>query len=225
MTDADPRCEQMIQTQLVRRGIDDARVLDAMRRVPRHRFVRPEDQGLAYDDGALPTRHGQTISQPYVVALMTQMLDVPPGTRVLEVGTGSGYQAAVLAAMGAVVFSVERDAALASQAMTTLRELGYAEHVMIHVGDGTLGWAEHAPYDRVLVTAAGPMLPPALREQAADHARIVMPIGDRDTQHLVTFDRQGERWHRTDGLAVRFVPLVGRDGWTDGGNAAATMSP
>lgn len=207
-----PEAVTMVTTQLRRRGIDDQRVLDAMARVPRRLFVPEPVRHRAWNDEALPLGEGQTISQPYVVALMTQMLDVQPGDRVLEIGTGSGYQAAVLAALGAQVFSVERHEGLARQAQSALRA-AEAPDVMIRIADGTLGWPEHAPYDRIIVTASGPALPQPLLQQTRDGGRIVAPLGDEHDQRLVLFTRDGDTWTRTEGIPVRFVPLIGAHGW------------
>ncbi len=203
----------MVDQQLRRRGISDARVLQAMRDVPRHRFVPLADRSRAYDDCALPTADGQTISQPYVVALMTELLVVSPGLNVLEVGTGSGYQAAILAELGATVVTIERNPRLADAARWILEQLRYDDRVTVVVGDGTLGWPERGPYDRAIVTAAAPHLPQALREQIVPGGRVVIPTGDMVDQRLTIFDRMGDDWRRTDGIAVRFVPLIGREGW------------
>ncbi len=205
----------MVQTQIAARGIADAAVLEAMRTVPRHRFVPGHALVDAYADRALVTLHHQTISQPYVVGLMTQLLEVLPGMRVLEVGTGSGYQTAVLLAMGADVVTIERHRALADEADALLRELFPSASCKVVVGDGTLGSPDDAPFDRIIVTAGAPGLPVALRQQLADGGRIVIPTGTREEQVLVTFQLHNGRWLDTHSLPCRFVPLLGEDGWAD----------
>ena len=172
-----------------------------------------EQQHAAYIDGAQPIGHGQTISQPYVVALMTQSLDVGPNHSVLEIGTGSGYQTAILARLAHHVYSVERLGELAASAREVLERLGIT-NVTVHVGDGTLGWREHAPFDRILCGAASPDMPTSWIDQLIDGGRIVLPVGSRDYQQLIRVDKQGDRIQRTDLCAVRFVPLIGEEGWT-----------
>ena len=212
----------MVERDLRRRGIDDPGVLEAMARVPRHRFVPDVPAAEAYADSALPTGQGQTISQPYIVARMTQLLCVEAGVRVLEVGTGSGYQAAVLAVLGADVVSIERSEALADRARRCLADVlpelapvGAAQRGRVDVvtGDGTLGYREAAPYDRILVTAAAPALPPAYREQLADPGVIVIPLGDREQQQLIVIEQRDGQLIRRRDAACRFVPLVGQAGW------------
>lgn len=205
---------KMVDRQLRRRGVSDDAVLDAMLWVPRHAFVPADHVRSAYADKALPTAEGQTISQPYMVALMTESLSVRAGLRILEIGTGSGYQTAVLAQIGAMVVSVERSAALAEAARQRLEALGYADRVSVVVGDGTRGWPPAAPYDRILVTAGAPRLPAAYREQLVDGGRIVIPLGDRTVQRLTNLDRDGDQWTRTESTACKFVPLIGEDGWS-----------
>ncbi len=205
---------RMVERQLRPGGIVDPRVLRQMRSVPRHHFVNPNDQHRAYDDGALPTVHGQTISQPYIVALMSQMLQVNAVDRVLEIGTGTGYQTMILAGLAAHVVSVERDEDLAERARRMMKQFDLV-NVTVHTGDGTLGWPEEGPYDRILVTAAAPDVPPPLREQLADGGRMVIPTGDRAVQRLTIVERQGDDYRRINGLDVRFVPLVGEAGWSD----------
>ena len=209
----------MVDRQLRSRGIDDARVLEGMQSVPRHRFVPVEDLDRAYSDHALPTAEGQTISQPYMVALMTELLDVQPGSRVLEVGTGSGYQSAILLLLGAKLATIDLSGVLSASAQATLTRLavdlplpGLGE-VEFVVGDGTLGHAPKAPYDRILVTAAAPSLPNAYREQTADGGKVVVPVGGRDEQALMVYERRGEDWRTTRSIGCRFVPLVGEQGW------------
>ena len=208
--------EAMVAQQLAARGIHDARVLDAMRQVPRHRFVPPDLVAHAYDDMPLPIGEHQTISQPYMVALMTEALALHDATpRVLEVGTGSGYQAAVLAAMGARVVSIERLPALALRARGLLAELGHGERVRVVEADGTLGWPEGGPYDGILVTAGAPQLPRPLVEQLAAGATLVLPLGQESVQMLVRVHR-GEEGLREDYLGeCRFVKLHGTYGWKE----------
>jgi protein-L-isoaspartate(D-aspartate) O-methyltransferase len=198
---------------LASRGIRDPRVLDAMRAVPRHLFVREHLRGQAYRDYALPLSAGQTISQPFVVARMTELLGVDAEHKVLEIGTGSGYQTAVLARLARWVFSLERVAELARTAIQRMRELG-VENVKIQTFDGTVGWSEMAPYDRILVTAAAPAAPPPLLEQLAPGGRLLVPEGRRESQRLVIYDKDrfGEL-RRQEADSVAFVPLVGRHGW------------
>ena len=205
--------QRMVEDDLRRRGIRDLRVLDAMEAVPRHRFVPPAERGHAYEDRALPLELGQTISQPYIVAFMTEALRIRRGDRVLEVGTGSGYQTAVLARLAAKVLTIERIADLQGAAREILDELG-VHNVRYLVRDGTLGWPEHAPYDRILVTAGAPEVPPALKQQLSpDGGLMVIPVGDADLQELVAVTREGTSWATEPLLGCRFVPLVGDEGW------------
>jgi protein-L-isoaspartate(D-aspartate) O-methyltransferase len=209
----------MVESQLRPRGIDDPRVLDAMLAVPREHFLPPEAQHLAYRDGAVPLGEGQTMSQPFMVAVMTQALDPGPDDRVLEVGTGSGYQAAVLARLSAEVYSMERIPELAETARENLDRLGIT-NVVIRTGDGTLGWPEAAPFDRILVAAAAPKIPPALAAQLTrESGRLVAPVGDLRLQRLAIVDRIGDTYRRTDSTECRFVPLLGAGGW--GGSATS----
>lgn len=200
--------EEMI-AELRRLGIRDARVLGAMGRVPREEFVREVDRDVAYGDHALPIAEHQTISQPYVVARMTELLDVTPDDHVLEVGTGSGYQAAVLAELARDVVSVERHGVLADAAHERLERLGFRNVRVVHA-DASLGYPDAAPYDRVMVTAASPGIDPALAAQLAQGGRIVAPVGDEESQELVVRDARG---HEERHGAVRFVPLRGRGGF------------
>lgn len=206
--------EQMVEEQLIRRGIKDKRVLDAMRRVPRHLFIPEELRSFAYCNGPLPIGHGQTISQPYIVALMTELLELTGQEKVLELGTGSGYQAAILSLLARQVYSVERLAALAQRAEALLAELGY-DNVMIRVGDGTLGWPEYSPFEAIIVTAGAPDVPKPLTEQLADGGRLVAPVGNRWSQVLVKVKRQGDLLIQQRLTAVAFVPLVGEYGWKE----------
>lgn len=201
----------MLEEHLAARGIDDARVLAAMSKVPRERLISATQREQAYDDRALPIEAGQTISQPYIVALMAQELRLAPGDRLLEIGTGSGYAAAVYAELVAEVFTVERYAQLAESAREKLAKLGL-RNVAVRCADGTLGWPEHAPYQAISVAAAGPEVPPALLEQLAIGGRLVMPVGqvgDLEVQRLVRVIRRGRAEYETEDLGgVQFVPLV-----------------
>ena len=207
---------RMIVEQLGARGIADARVLDAMRRVPRHLFVPPEARPLAYADRALPIGHGQTISQPYMVAAMTEALALGGDELVLEIGTGSGYQAAILAALAGEVITVERRPELACAAEAVLKSLGCA-NVHVVVGDGSVGFPEGAPYGGIIVTAGSPQAPQSLKEQLAEAGRLVIPIGTRDHQTLTIITRHGPRFVESAREGCVFVPLVGSEGWADGG--------
>jgi protein-L-isoaspartate(D-aspartate) O-methyltransferase len=206
--------EAMVSEQLEARGIRDPAVLAAMREIPREEFVPPEMQWGAYDDNPLPIGEGQTISQPYMVAYMSEALGLSRESRVLEIGTGSGYAAAVLSRIVDRVYTVERLAALARTARERLYRLGYT-NVHVLVGDGSMGWPEHAPYDAIVVTAGAPGVPKLLAEQLAVGGRLVIPVGaDPFSQLLVRVRRTGESEFREEGLfEVRFVPLVGAAGW------------
>lgn len=197
---------------LERRGIADVRVLEAMDQVPRELFIPDNMATQAYRDAALPIGHGQTISQPYVVARMTELLRVEADHSVLEIGTGSGYQAAILAHLAKRVFSLERIGDLAREAVDRLRTLGL-DNVKVQVFDGTVGWSEMAPFDRIIITAAAPRVPDALLEQLTDRGRLVVPEGTRDMQQLVVYDRNEDGFERHAGEPVAFVPLIGRGGW------------
>jgi protein-L-isoaspartate(D-aspartate) O-methyltransferase len=205
---------EMLRRQLRGRGIVDRRVLGAMEKVPRERFVSPEAVGEAYADRALSIGCGQTISQPFIVALMTQALELDGSETVLEIGTGSGYQTAVLAKMAAEVLSIERLAQLADGARATLHELDYRS-VTIRVGDGTLGWPERAPFARIIATAMVAECPPALFEQLAEGGILVIPIGDRESQVLEAIRKVNGRPHSTALSGCRFVPLIGEQGWPE----------
>jgi protein-L-isoaspartate(D-aspartate) O-methyltransferase len=205
---------RMVAEQLERRGVRAAVVLEAMRRVPRHLFVGPGQRSAAYDDRALPIGEGQTISQPYMVAVMTAALQLRPGARVLEIGTGSGYQAAVLAEIAGDVITVERRPAIAEAARARLAALGY-RNIRVFVSDGSLGYAARAPYDGILVTAGAPRVPPSLQAQLTDGARLVVPVGSALQQDLVVVTRQNAAFNRTTLDACVFVPLVGGEGWPD----------
>lgn len=204
--------EKMVTHQIKRRGIADDRVLQAIRRVPRHLFVPEEARQYAYQDIPVRIGKGQTISQPYIVALMTSLLDVKKGHQVLDVGTGSGYQAAILSELGAEVHSIERHPELAQAAEDLLRRLGY-DSVFIHVGDGTQGLEEFAPYDRILVAAAAPSVPYPLLGQLKEGGKLVIPVGSRYAQTLEVWKKSEEGCQRETHSGVMFVPLVGKHGW------------
>jgi protein-L-isoaspartate(D-aspartate) O-methyltransferase len=204
--------DMMVREQLQARGIHDQLVLSAMREVPRHRFVDESLQGQAYHDYPLPIYGGQTISQPYMVALMTECLGLRGGEKVLEVGTGSGYQAAILARLAGKVYSIEREPQLARMAREVLSELKY-ENVIIKVGDGTLGWKEFAPYDGIIVTAGSPVIPQPLQEQLKDGGRLVIPVGSSAFQNLVCIEKVGSKIKSTEVCGCTFVPLIGNHGW------------
>ncbi|RMG72045.1 MAG: protein-L-isoaspartate(D-aspartate) O-methyltransferase [Nitrospirae bacterium] len=204
----------MVNNQLVARGISDRRVLDAMLRVPRHLFVREQDLYRAYDDMALPIGEGQTISQPYMVAKMTELLELKGDEKVLEVGTGSGYQAAVLSELAKEVFTIERVSSLAVRAEEILKSLGY-RNVQVIVGDGTLGLLEQAPFDRIIVTASAPDVPEPLKEQLAEGGILVMPVGSRFSQELVKLKRTKGTFQTEYSTLCVFVPLIGKYGWEE----------
>jgi protein-L-isoaspartate(D-aspartate) O-methyltransferase len=203
---------RMVDEQLRKRDIRDPRVLDAMRYIPRHLFVPPEHRHLAYSDGPLPIGGGQTISQPYIVALMTQLLELQGEEKVLEVGTGSGYQAAVLSHLAKEVHSIERDASLAEGARQVIYALGL-DNLHVHTGDGSAGLEAHAPYDAILVTAAAPDVPPGLLQQLVDGGSLVIPVGGRLGQYLEKWWRKGAEFSQDVLVPVAFVPLRGRYGW------------
>lgn len=202
----------MVQWQLRRRGITDERVLSAMEHMPRHLFVGDDLKGMAYDDCALPIGEGQTISQPYMVALMTELLQLTGGEKVLEIGTGSGYQTALLSRLAAEVFSIERIEVLALKAEKVLHEL-LCSNVKISVSDGTLGLPEEAPYDAIIVTAAAPDIPRAYIDQLKTGGRLVIPVGSRYSQILQLVEKTPSGITVTESTGCVFVPLLGRDGW------------
>jgi protein-L-isoaspartate(D-aspartate) O-methyltransferase len=199
--------QRMVTEQLEARGVKDALVLTAMRKVPRHDFVSPAARMDAYGDHPLPIGHGQTISQPYIVAFMTEALGLKGSEKVLEVGTGSGYQAAVLSGVASEVYSIEIVAPLAEEARERMARLGY-RNVFVRAGDGYKGWPEAAPFDAIIVTAAAPKIPEPLKAQLKDGGRLVIPLGD-ENQELVLLTRRGDAYDERRVLPVRFVPMTG----------------
>ncbi len=213
--EARDRRRDMVESQLERRGIRSTAVLSAFRTIPRHQFCSlGTSLRAAYGDHPLGIGHGQTISQPFMVAEMTQMLALSPSDRVLEVGTGSGYQAAILALLVAEAVSVERIAPLAEQARSRFAALGLS-NVHVHLADGTLGWPERAPYDAIIVTAASPTLPEPLQEQLSVGGRLAIPVGSRHFQELVICERTADGFSTRKTTPCRFVPLIGRHGWDE----------
>jgi len=208
----DEQRSHMVESQLVARGLKGERLIAAFRKVPRHLFIPPEFQIEAYADHPLPIGAGQTISQPYIVALMTDALRLQGHERVLEIGGGSGYQTAILAEMVLEVFSVERLPELLSTARRRLSALGYT-NIHSTMGNGSLGWPEHAPYDAILVSAAAPEVPNPLLAQLGESGRMVLPIGLADTQMLIQVERRNGAVHRRELASCVFVPLVGQHGW------------
>lgn len=206
--------QRMIDTQLIPRGVRDALVIRAMSKVPRERFVPEELKRSAYGDHPLPIGHDQTISQPYIVAFMTEALDLKGDEKVLEIGTGSGYQTAVLAEISKEVYTVERIPWLMESAKQLLESLGY-RNIFFKVHNGTHGWQEHAPYDAILVTAGAPKVPPPLLEQLKEGGRLVIPVGDHLGQNLVKVTKSAQENIREDLGGVRFVKLLGKYGWKE----------
>ncbi|MFN2304110.1 MAG: protein-L-isoaspartate(D-aspartate) O-methyltransferase [Anaerolineales bacterium] len=204
--------DRMVDFQIISRGIKDPQVISAMRKVPRHLFLPKESWPYAYVDSPVRIGCGQTISQPYIVALMTELLKVESNHHVLDIGTGSGYQAAVLGEIAAKVDSIERHPELAQLAEERLQALGY-NNVSVHVGDGTKGFPPNAPYDRIIVAAAAPSVPDALLDQLAEEGRLVIPVGKRFSQQLEVWDRKGNRFKKSTDIPVIFVPLIGDSGW------------
>lgn len=204
----------MVRGQIVKRGIRDPRLIDALLRVPRHKFVPPYLAERAYEDGPLAIGQGQTISQPYIVAAMTDLLQLEGTESILEIGTGSGYQAAVLAELATTVHTIERHPALAHRAQIHLEELGYT-NIFVHVADGSQGWPPDAPYQGILVTAAAPEIPQPLIDQLDDGGRLVIPIGNRFGQDLERWRKAGANVTRESIFPVAFVPLRGQHGWRD----------
>src|SRR5918994_2553451 len=217
---------RMVEAQIAARGVPDARVLEAIRAVPREAFVPEELAEFAYEDGPLPIGAGQTISQPYIVALMAELADPGPEDKVLEVGTGSGYAAAVMSRMAARVYTIERHPELAETARPRLKRLGY-DNVEVRCGDGTLGWLEAAPFDAIVVAAGGPEVPRALREQLKVGGRLVIPVSvDGAGQKLLLIRRTGAgTFEEEDYGEVAFVPLVGEQGWRERGRELPSDRP
>ncbi len=211
-TDFERAREKMVKEQIIGRGIHDRKVLAAMRKVPRHLFVAEELQGLSYADRPLPIDMQQTISQPYMVALMTEALELSGGEKVLEIGTGSGYQAAVLAEICKIVYSVESFPELHEKASALLRGLGY-KNVVTTVADGTRGWPQHQPYDAIVVTAGAPDIPTPLLDQLAEGGRLLIPVGNHVSQQLKKVIRLADGFSEEMLLGCQFVPLRGEHGW------------
>ncbi len=207
--------ERMVKDQIEARGVADKRVLEAMLSVPRHLFVPEDLRGSAYQDSPLPIGEGQTISQPYMVALMTELLHLKGDEKVLEVGTGSGYQAAVLSLLAAEVFTIEKNERLASKAAKRLKDMGF-DNVYVIVGDGTLGLKEEAPFDGIIVTAGSPSIPQPLTEQLKIGGRLVIPVGPSGMQMLKLIVRMEDRFIEEEKGGCVFVPLVGKHGWKSG---------
>lgn len=205
---------KMVDAQLIPRGISDEKVLDVFRKVERHKFLPQDMQSSAYQDHPLPIGEGQTMSQPYMVALMTQCLALKGSEKILEIGTGSGYQAAVLAKLAKEVYSVERIASLAVRSRLLLQSLGYS-NVNAKVGDGTLGWPEYAPYDGIIVTAAAPKVPNAYIEQLKVGGKLVIPAGTMFSQVLTVIEKTGEGVTTKEICGCVFVPLLGKEGWRE----------
>lgn len=214
MTDYERQRKRMVEHQIRRRGVRDCRVLAAMEKIPRHRFVPESSRNQAYEDSPLSIGKGQTISQPYMVALMTECAAPEPEDRVLEVGTGSGYQTAILAELVRKVYSIERIPELAEKAEGLLSRLGY-ENVSIRVDDGSEGWGEKAPFDAIIVTAGAPEIPDPLVEQLEVGGRLVIPIGSAHHQTLCTVKKERNRIRKQEGTGCVFVPLIGTFGWEE----------
>ncbi len=206
--------EFMVKTQLISRGIKDELVLNAMKKVPRHLFVDDSMQNKAYEDMALPIGEGQTISQPYMVAIMTELLELKGNEKVLEIGTGSGYQAAILAEIAKEVYTVERFAILAKLAEERFHSLGY-NNIHIRFGDGTMGWSEKAPFDRIIITAGTPKIPDPLIEQIAVGGLVIAPVGDRFSQQLLKVRKSKDKLLEQYHTPCVFVPLIGAYGWKE----------
>ncbi len=212
MADFETLRNMMVDSQLIPRGIKDKRLLEAMRKVPRHIFTGGYMQDRAYEDSALPIGEGQTISQPYMVAIMTELLELKGNEKVLEIGTGSGYQTAILAELAKEVFTIERIEALAKKAEEKLLPLGYT-NVHVKADDGTSGWEKEAPFDRILITAGAPNVPKPLTDQLAENGIIVIPVGDRFVQRLLIIKKSKGRLTEEHHIPCVFVPLIGEYGW------------
>jgi protein-L-isoaspartate(D-aspartate) O-methyltransferase len=206
--------QKMVDNQIVKRGIKDKRVIEAMREIPRHLFVDEAFWDSAYDDTPLPIGEKQTISQPYIVALMTELLGLKGEEKVLEIGTGSGYQAAILSRLAGFIYSIERIPSLAKRARKVLDELGVT-NALLRIDDGTKGWEEHAPFDGIIVTAAAPFPPKPLLDQLKDGGRLVIPLGDEYNQDLTLIRKEGERFNSESYGPCRFVRLIGEHGWKE----------
>ena len=206
--------ERMVKNQLIPRGIKDERVLEAMGKIPRHLFIEEALAGEAYNDHPVPIGEKQTISQPYIVALMTETLELKGDENTLEIGTGSGYQTAILAELSSRVYTVERIKSLLVNARKLLAELGYS-NILFKAFDGTLGWNEYAPFDAIMVTAGAPSLPEPLMDQLADNGRMIVPVGDRYSQELIKVIRKGNSLEQENLGGCRFVNLIGVHGWPD----------
>ncbi len=206
--------ERMVKNQLVPRGITDARVLEVMGKVQRHLFIEEALEGEAYNDHPLPIGHKQTISQPYIVALMTEVLELKGTERTLEIGTGSGYQTAILAELSKTVYTIERILPLMESARRRLQEMGYT-NVFFKAFDGTLGWKEFEPYDAIMVTAGAPKVPEPLKEQLAEGGRMIIPVGNKFSQDLIKVTRVKNTFRERNLGGCRFVDLIGLHGWKD----------
>ncbi|MFP4646819.1 MAG: protein-L-isoaspartate(D-aspartate) O-methyltransferase [Candidatus Bipolaricaulota bacterium] len=208
--------ERMVERQLRGRGIENEDLLEVFLHVPRHRFVSSERRSQAYGDFPLPSGQGQTISQPYMVALMTELLEVRENDEVLEIGTGTGYQTAILSELARIVYTVERNEELLERARRTLEELGY-ENIRFRHADGTVGWKEFAPYQKIIGTGGVPSVPASLTDQMADPGRLVIPVGRKRSQVLSVVDKRGGELSSRESVACSFVPLVGEEGWSEPG--------
>jgi protein-L-isoaspartate(D-aspartate) O-methyltransferase len=205
---------EMVKSQIASRGISDPKVLDALRKVPRHEFVPHEFRRFAYADQPLPIGEGQTISQPYIVAYMTEVLNIKPGEKVLEIGTGSGYQAAILAEVDAIVYSIEVIEPLAIRAKSVLESLGY-KNIFLKTGDGYQGWEEHAPFDAIMVTCSPSRIPEPLKEQLAEGGRMIIPVGEQNSiQYLYLLEKRKGKIRQQNVMPVRFVPMIDEKGKT-----------
>jgi protein-L-isoaspartate(D-aspartate) O-methyltransferase len=212
--DFEAQRKRMVQTQLIGRGLDDQRVLDVFLEIPRHEFVSEDMMSSAYDDCPLPIGQGQTISQPYMVALMTQMLRLKPEDKVLEVGTGSGYQTAIISKLAGKVYTIERIQRLARQAQQRFEKLGL-KNIEVHVGDGTLGLEDFKPFDAIIITAAAPHVPESLIGQLKEQGRLVIPVGGKFLQELMLIEKQQGRIVEKQQCGCVFVPLIGKQGWKE----------
>jgi len=206
----DKNRKKMVE-RLKEMGISDNKVLKAMGEVPRHEFIPSGLEFQAYDEKALPIGSGQTISHPYTVALMTQTLQVQKNQKILEIGTGSGYQSAVLTQVGVNVYSIEKVKSIGLQARATLSRLNY--HVLTKIGDGTLGWSQYAPYDAIIITAGAPIVPETLKDQLSENGKLLLPVGDKETQILTLYIREGSEFRIFRIEEMKFVPLIGKEGW------------